>query len=111
MSNTQFNSSLGGDNISSLPTDKTPPSQDEIHMVNTLFNEHNQGIFRKIMGDMKDTVLIALLFIIFSLPQIDEFIQKFIPSTTKSTYILLFLKAIMMASVWWIIRYFYLSRK
>ena len=101
----------GGDTIAGLPINKQPPTTDEIHLVNSFFTEPNQGIIEKLMVDMKDTVLIAILFIIFSLPQIDEIIQKLIPATTNSIYILLTIKAILMACTWWVIRYFYLSRK
>ena len=111
MASTQFRTPIAGDTISALPVNKNPPTQDEIHIVNNLFTEPNQSIFKKIMGDMKDTVLIVLLFSIFSSPQIDEIIHRIIPVTSNSIYILLLLKAIMMASIWWIIRYFYLSRK
>lgn len=101
----------GGDNINTLPIDKTPPTQDELYLVNNLFEEPNKSILTKLMGDMKDTILIAILFILFSLPQINEIIHKIVPATTNSIYILLVIKAIIMACTWWIIKYFYLSRK
>jgi hypothetical protein len=108
---TQYNIPSRGDNINGLPIDKNPPTQNELYLVNNIFEEPNKGILAKLKEDMKDTVLIALLFIAFSLPQIDGIIHKIIPSTTNSTYILLAIKSIMMACTWWIIRYFYLSRK
>ena len=38
-------------------------------------------------------------------------IRRLIPATSKSPYILLGIKALLVASSWWIIRYFYLSRQ
>lgn len=101
----------GGDAITGLPIDKNPPTTNEIHLVNSLFSEPNKTTLQCLMGDMKDTILIAILFVLFSLPQVDELIHRLIPATSKSPYILLGIKALLVASSWWIIRYFYLSRQ
>lgn len=100
-----------GDDITKLPVDKNPPSVNEIHLVNSLFTEQNKSIISTILSEGKDAILVGILFILFSLPQIDEMFHKLIPSTKNSIYILLGIKAILITIIWWVIKYFYLSRK
>ena len=100
-----------GDDITKLPVDKNPPSVNEIHLVNSLFTEQNKNMISTILSEGKDAILVGILFILFSLPQIDEMFHKFIPSSKNSIYILLGIKAILITIIWWVIKYFYLSRK
>ena len=100
-----------GDDINTLPVDKNPPSVNEIHLVNSLFNEQDKGILNTILIEGKDAILVGILFILFSLPQVDELLFKILPSSQNSIYILLGIKAILITIVWWVIKYFYLSRK
>jgi hypothetical protein len=100
-----------GDDITKLPVDKNPPSVNEIHIVNSLFTEQNKSIINTILSEGQDAILVGILFILFSLPQIDEILYKFISSTKNSIYILLGVKAILITLLWWVIKYFYLSRK
>ena len=100
-----------GDDINMLPVDKNPPSVNEIHLVNSLFTEQNKGVLNTVLVEGKDAFLVGILFVLFSLPQVDELLFKLIPSSKNSIYILLGIKAIFIAVLWWIIKYFYLSRK
>jgi hypothetical protein len=104
-------SPLGGDSINGLPMNKNPTNAKELNIVNSLFNEPNKTTLQCMMVDIKDTLLIAILFILFSLPQIDGIIQRLVPPSSKSIYILLVIKSLLIASAWWVIRYFYLSRQ
>jgi len=99
-----------GDDINMLPVDKNPPSVNEIHLVNSLFTEQNKNIIKTILVEGKDAFLVGILFVLLSLPQVDELLFKLIPSTKNSIYILLGIKAIFIALLWWVIKYFYLSR-
>ena len=98
------------DNISDLPVDKIQPSNDELEVVNTLFKNHNKTMIN-IFNELKETLLIGILFIIFTLPQGDALINKFIPITQTSIYILTLIKMILVMVLYWIIKYFYLSKK
>jgi hypothetical protein len=106
----KFNSQKNSDNISELPIDKIQPSGDELEIVNTLFKNHNKTMMN-IFNEIKDTLLIGLLFIVFTLPQLDVLLNKFIPITQTSVYILTIIKMTMVMILYWIIKYFYLSRK
>lgn len=100
---------MQSDNIDSLPTDKNKPSEGEIQLVNTLFKE--QSTVQKILEGTKDILIIGLLFVGFSLPQMDDVVKKIIPSTQSSPYILLLTKAIIFMLVFFIVKNLYLVRK
>ncbi len=97
------------DNLSSLPTDKNNPSEVDKNMTDTIFGA-NLSITQKLVKEGKDMMIIGLLFISLSLPQVDELIKKFVPATQNSVYILILIKAIMVMVLFWLIKHFYLSR-
>jgi hypothetical protein len=97
------------DVISSLPTNKSVPSYDELKLMDTLFR--NEGSVNNIVKEFKDSLLLGLTFILLSLPQIDELVKKFIPATTNSEYILLVVKGIIFGLLFWLIKNFGLIRK
>tara|TARA_Y100000389_G_scaffold90928_1_gene87521 strand:+ start:7716 stop:8042 length:327 start_codon:yes stop_codon:yes gene_type:complete len=105
-----YTQTMGGDSLDNLPTDKTEPSHDEMEIINTLFEEHKNSI-DLIVEESKDSVLIALLFVIFSLDQVDSFIKRAIPITEKSPYILVGVKTVIFVSTFWLVNHFYLSRQ
>jgi hypothetical protein len=97
------------DNIDSLPTDQLMPTHDEIQLVDTLFQKQHTFV-QRILLHTQDVLLIGFLFIIFSLPQVDIILRRFIPST-ESPYILLFVKALLFMFVYFILKNLYLVRK
>jgi hypothetical protein len=102
--------SYSGD-IENLPLDKTYiPTQNERAIVDSLFGVQNKSVLNKIVNELKDLVLIAILFILFSLKNVDEFIQKVIPASQNSLYILLLIKTIAFVTIFWIFKNFYLSQ-
>lgn len=98
-----------GDFISQLPTDKNPPTNTEVQIIDTLFKNHSS--MNKIITHMKDIFLVIILVIIFSLNQTDEFINKTIPATVNLPYTLLLVKGMLAGLIFFVIKYFYLSRK
>lgn len=98
------------DIISQLPSDQTQPSHNELRIVNSLFKENN-NMMTSIFVEAKDSLLVGLLVILFSLPYIDELIKRFLPMTEKSPYILILVKACAAMALFWLIKHFYLSRK
>ena len=75
----------------------------------TLFKE-NKGNIHKIFNELKSSVLIGLLFMIFSLPQIDVLIKKCIVIADKSPYILIGIKAFIFVVVFYFLNNMYLVR-
>ena len=98
------------DSIANLPVDDNEPKHEEIQIVNTLFKEHKSTL-NKLVIEVKDLLIIGILFILLSLPQTDSIIQKVIPSSVNSIYILVGIKALLIMLVFWLIKYFYLSKK
>lgn len=99
-----------GDPIEHLPVDQSPLNPMDVQIIDTLFTKH-----RKTMDIMfeeaKDALIVALLVIVVCLPRVDTIFRKFIPVTENSPYILLLLKGLLSAAIFWIVKYFYLSRK
>ena len=102
--------SQGGDPIDKLPMDQSQPTHKELQIVDTLFTKH-KGTVSVIVQEAKDSVIVGLLFIVFSLPPIENLIRRFLPITDKSIYIRIGIKALIVASLFWLIKHFYLSRK
>lgn len=98
------------DPISQLPADQTQPSHNELMIVNSLFKDHGNAM-NAIFKEMQGAILVGILFIALSLPQIDDMIKRMLPMTQNSIYILLLVKAIVIMSLFWLIKHFYLSRK
>jgi hypothetical protein len=98
------------DLVSTLPVDKVQPSHEELQMVDMLFKQHN-GTMNKIFVEAKESLIVGILFILFSIPQVDDIIQRFIPITQNSIYILILIKTSFVMILFWITKHFYLSKK
>ena len=99
-----------GDVIDQLPDDKSIPSHNELRIVDQLFKQ-KKGIFDSILGQTKDIVVLGGLFVIFSLPFVDDLIRKFVTAAANSDYILLGIKALLFVFTYFIINNIYLARK
>ena len=98
------------DIIDELPTDHTVPSHNEIKIVNNLFKQNKNGMYR-ILDELKTALIIGVLFIIFSIPQVDDLIKRVIPSSyAGSIYILLLVNAILLVVVFYFINNFYIMK-
>jgi len=109
MENQSQQYAIKGDIIQNLPIDQTIPSTNEIKIVDTLFKEKKKFI-DKFLSNTKDLLILCILFILFSLTQIDTVLQKFIPITRTSQYILVVIKSLMFVSVYFLINNLYLAR-
>lgn len=99
---------LYDDDIESLPLDTNYiPNKTESDIVDMLFGKNKSD---KIINELKDLFLLAILFFIFSLKNVDEFILKYLPITQTSVYYLLGVKTIAFTASFWIIKNFYLAR-
>lgn len=105
----QDNSGFTGDSIFELPIDQSLATRDEMQIIDTLFTK-NASTLNKLAVEAKDPIIIGILFVILSLPMVDDLITKFVPITTKSPYILVCVKAVAIMVFYWLIKHFYLSR-
>lgn len=91
-----------GDAIDNLPVDESQPSHDEIRMVNELFKKERSTL-TKLLDEVKSVILVAVLFVIFSLPIVDTTLHKFVPITQNSWIILTVIKAIAVMVIFYFI--------
>jgi len=106
-----FGFSQVSDNLKSLPTNKNKISDTDINLSNSLFGPHNRELKDTLVEESRDILVLGLLFIIFSLNQVDDIIKKFVPITSNSQYFLILGKAILVMILYWLIKHFYLSQK
>ena len=100
------------DDIESLPLNNLyVPNSNEKAIVESLFGGSKSSMNNNLINEIKDLVLIAILFVIFSLKNVDELVEKFIPASQNSVYILLMVKTLGMVTLFWIIKNFYLSQR
>ena len=98
------------DTISNLPTDQSIPSEQELLLLNSLFEEKKTPI-RRIVNEAYEPFFVGILFVIFSSPQIDTLINLYIPVTQNSIYFLLLTKMFIVMILFWIIKHFHLNLK
>lgn len=116
MSSIQYSQSVpaaqgpAGDPIAKLPVDQSQPTSNELQIVNSLFTKH-RSTMDAVVEEAKDSLIIGLLFIVFSLPFVDGLIKRVLPMTEKSPYVLVAIKAVAVMAIYWLIKHFYLSRK
>jgi hypothetical protein len=99
-----------GDNIEKLPSDETVPSHNEILIVDQFFQE-KKGFVDLLLSKTTNTLILGILFVIFSLPYLDNLIIKFIPFAGTSIYTLLGIKTILFVISYFVFTNLYLSRK
>ena len=111
MENISYNTKMA-DSIISLPTDKNQPTPHELEIVNALFNDkNNKKNMSLILSEAKESLIVGILFLLFSLPQLDKLLNKFLPITEKSVYILFLIKIFSVMILFWLIKHFYLATK
>lgn len=94
-----------GDLIEALPIDNSVISDEELQTLNTIFKKEKNTI-QKIFDELKGAVIVAVLFVIASLPMVDDTIKKFFPSA-ENWMILTFTKAIVIALLFYFINNIY----
>ncbi len=101
---------MSGDMIDSLPNDNTVLTHSETQIMEHLFKNHHTGI-QEMMKNLQDLILMALIFMIISLPQVDDQIKRFVPTAANSVYILIMIKAVAFVGIYFILKNLYLVRK
>ena len=97
------------DPIIQLPTDNIQPNQEELTIVNSLFKKHS-NIIETVANEMKDSIIAGILFIVLSLPQVDEFIKSLLTFTNNSPIILTIVKALIFIVLFYFIKNYALSK-
>lgn len=100
---------MNGDLISSLPVAKQDHTEDQLKVANMIFKE-NPSTLSTIGNELKDGVIISILFIIFSSKQVDEIIQKNIPNS-NNIFVQYGVKCVAIIILYYILKNFQFSRK
>lgn len=100
---------MNGDLIQNLPVEKTQYSDNQMKIANIVFKE-NQSVLSIIGCELKEGVILSLLFILFSSPHLDAFIIKTIPNS-NNMFIMYGIKCILIVILFYILKNFQLSRK
>ena len=92
-----------GDSIVNLPTDEIVPNHKEIEIIDKLFNSNDQKT-KNLLNEIKGLLVLAALFILFNVSHLDVLIKSLIPITGANEYLLLIIKAVMFAVVWYFVK-------
>lgn len=98
-----------GDVITNLPTDGSMPSHEELQIINSIFRE-NKATKGRLFSEAKEGVILIMLFIILSIEPVDKLLKKIIPIASSSPYILILIKGIILAVVFYMIKNLYLVK-
>lgn len=91
------------DSINNLPVDDNAVPNNELQIANALFKE-KQFALTKVVSASKDIVLVMALYLIFCMPQIDNLIKRFFPSTESSIYFFYGIKALLFGFCYFILQ-------
>jgi hypothetical protein len=100
---------MNGDLIQNLPVEKTQYTENQMKIANIVFKE-NQSVLSSIACELKEGVILSILFIVFSSPQLDAFIIKTIPNS-NNMFFMYGIKCTAIIILFYILKNFQLSRK
>jgi len=112
MMNMNNENNFNYDMIANLPIDKSIPTESELMMLNTLFKDkEKKSIVRSVINEAYEPFFVGILFVLLSIPKVDELITSNIQITQNSLYFLLLFKMFVIMILFWIIKHFYLCKK
>jgi len=90
--------------LKDLPTDTIPPTTEEKEILTWLYNptEKAQSSTKTLVLEFRGALVLAVVFVLFSIPVLDPFLQSLLPFT-QHPWILLLIKAIFFALTAWIL--------
>lgn len=98
-------SNRNGDRLLDLPTDKSKPLSEDLDMMNIIFsNKNNSKMSRVFVDEIKDPIIVGVLYGIVSSGILDDILYKTIPISRNSKIILLLSKVVLVMILYWIIK-------
>ena len=108
----RYGENFNYDVIANLPIDKSIPTESELMILNTIFKDKEKtSVVKSVMNEAYEPFLVGILFVILSIPKLDEFITSNIQITQNSLYFLLLFKMFIIMILFWIVKHFHLCRK
>lgn len=92
------------DTIQSLPVEEIPPSQEQMALVQSIFNEANTKDAVCVFSEFKESLLIVILFILFSSSHVDDMIRKYITFTRNNNTFLIGFKCVCIVFLYYMIK-------
>jgi hypothetical protein len=113
-----MNSSVGpmnvpsADYIANLPNDNIVPKPHEYKLLQDIFSMGNidQKTNNKIVGELKESFIIIILFIVICIPITVSLLHMILPASKSNIYIQIAVQGIVFAIVLFFIRNFALAR-
>jgi hypothetical protein len=105
-----MNEQYPADFIEQLQTDQSIPTTSEVQLVDTIFKK-DKNSWAKIFDELKGSIIIGIIFIVFSLPQVDSIIKKFVPATENSIYMLILIKTLLFIIAYYLIKNLYIVNR
>ncbi len=99
-----------GDFIRNLPTDNSIPNHEELVIVDNLFQKH-KNTMKNLLSEFRDSIIAGILYVIFSIPQLDQLFHKLLPITQNSFIILIIIKALLFIVLLYVIKHFAFAQK
>ena len=65
----------------------------------------DQGLMDRLIGGLKEPIIVAILYMILSLPMVNTLLMRFIPQLGNNTIMYLALKTLIMVGLFTVIRY------
>jgi len=92
-----------GDCLQTLPTDQQPIDPLEQRLLNTIFKEESTSMTR-LFQDLKIPLIAGMLFVLLSVPQLNQFLKSTIPYARSSETSLIVLKAVVFIGIMFLIK-------
>jgi hypothetical protein len=91
------------DKIATLPVDSTPLNHAEINLMNALFEEENSNLINKALSGLRDVFIASAVVFLILLPFVDDAVRKYFPVTVNNPYILVLIKTIAFALLFFLV--------
>lgn len=100
------------DYIVNLPHDNTLPKPHEYKLLQNIFSIEgmDQKTSNKIVGELKESVVIIILFIVICIPITVSLLHKILPASKSNIYLQIAIQGIVFAIVLFFIKNFALAR-
>jgi hypothetical protein len=90
------------DKISTLPVDSTPLNHNEITLMNALFENKNSEMINKAIYGLRDVLFASGAVLLILLPIVDEQVRKMFPVTASNPYMMVLVKTLIFAVLYFI---------
>lgn len=97
------------DYIESLPSDETPLTDTESVLLSEILKSDDTPI-TKFFRELREPLIIAVMFILMSLSQITDLIGSAIPYSTSSTHAMMGIKCALIIGAWFVYKNFSLTK-